>query len=158
MLLVGQITLGLLADNARPPELWLYLDAHVQLGLTILSLMLLRLAWRLGHPPPPLPANLPIWQKRISACVHRAIYAILLLMPLSGYALWMWDRRDLHLYGLVPLPVFETAKLAEFWRSIAGYVHEWGFYLLGGLLALHILAALWHELVARDGLVRERML
>ncbi|WFL76051.1 cytochrome b/b6 domain-containing protein [Altererythrobacter arenosus] len=158
LLLVCQIALGMLADDASPPRSWHYLDAHAQLGITLFGLMLLRVAWRLGHPPPPLPARTPVWQALLAGSVHGAIYVLVLLLPITGYALWMWDQRMVRLYGLFPLPLVDTSSVAEFWRSLAGYAHEWGFYVLCGLLTLHIGAAAVHELLLRDRLVRERML
>lgn len=158
VLLAVQVALGLLADGSRPPQMWRFLDPHVQLGITIMGLAVLRLAWRIAHPPPPLPTATPRWQSLAAAAVHRALYALILLLPMTGYALWMWDKRPLRLYGMIPLPLVETEGISEYWRSLAGYGHEWGFYLLCALLALHIGAAAWHELVLRDGLIRERML
>src|SRR3546814_16546605 len=54
------------------------------MGATILILALVRLAWRLLHPPPPFPTELPRWERVPSVWAHRAFYLLLILLPLTG--------------------------------------------------------------------------
>lgn len=59
---------------------------HVSSGITILALSVVRVGWRLTHKPPPL---LPMhaWERRAAHTVHALLYAAMLLLPLSGWAL-----------------------------------------------------------------------
>src|SRR3546814_17558083 len=57
---------------------------HKSIGATILILALVRLAWRLLHPPPPFPTELPRWERVASVWAHRAFYLLLILLPLTG--------------------------------------------------------------------------
>ena len=158
LLVAAQIALGLRTDAAKPPESGKLLDAHVQVGVIILMLMMLRLLWRMGHAPPPELPGTPKWQSVLAKLVHASLYVVLLVLPVSGYALWMWIGMETRLFGVVLLPVPDLAGKDEFWRSIAGYTHEYAFYLLAGLLATHVGAALWHQFIRRDNLVGRRML
>src|SRR5688572_8389659 len=62
-----------------------WFNLHKSIGLTIALLIVLRLAWRLRHAPPPLPASVPRWQARAAGISHFLLYAALLLQPLVGY-------------------------------------------------------------------------
>ena len=43
-----------------------YFALHKSLGLCVLVLLGLRVAWRLGHRPPPLPDSVPRWQAHLA--------------------------------------------------------------------------------------------
>jgi cytochrome b561 len=58
---------------------------HKWAGMTILALTVLRLLWRLRHPPPP-EAPGPHWQQWAAKATHRAMYALCLAIPLVGWA------------------------------------------------------------------------
>ena len=63
------------------------IDLHRPLGITIGVLVLLRLYNRLRHRPPPLPADLPVWQVMAAKASHWMLYALMLAMPLIGWAM-----------------------------------------------------------------------
>ncbi|RBL03205.1 cytochrome b, partial [Xanthomonas oryzae pv. oryzae] len=81
MLFVG---VGMVASVTQRP--WL-IDLHRPLGIAILILAVLRLINRLRHRPPPLPADLPAWQKAAAIASHWLLYALMLGMPLIGWAM-----------------------------------------------------------------------
>src|ERR1700675_1723748 len=58
-------------------------NLHKSIGLVVLALMLARIAWRVGHPPPPLPA-MPRWQARLAQATHLFFYAVLVALPVTG--------------------------------------------------------------------------
>ncbi|MDE8420517.1 cytochrome b/b6 domain-containing protein, partial [Klebsiella pneumoniae] len=64
------------------------IDPHKSIGITILGLALLRILWRFGHRPPPLPRGYAGWEVAASHIVHWGLYAILFAMPLTG---WIMD-------------------------------------------------------------------
>ena len=61
-------------------------------------------------------------------------------------------------FGIVPIPILFTGGDDETWRSIAGYTHIFAGYALIAMIVGHIGAALWHECIHRDRLIRDRML
>ena len=150
-------TFGLLMDELPRSPRWFWVwTAHKSLGLTVLALALLRLAWRLyAGAPAPVPGT-PPWQARIAAATHWLLYGIVFAMPLSG---WLYDSAS----GLRPLRWFggpEVPKLVAPDRTIAdvaGDAHEWLFWGLVALVALHAGAALYHHFFLRDATL-QRML
>jgi cytochrome b561 len=87
-LVLAAAGLGLWIAHARPEEeafkLRLY-TLHESIGATIGLATLVRLAWRLGHPPPPLPADMPGALKAAARINHAAFYLWLLTMPVVGF-------------------------------------------------------------------------
>lgn len=125
---------------------------HKALGIAILALTVVRILWRLGHKPPPLPAGTPAWQRPLSKISNFLFYALLLLLPLSG---WVWMSaadRPIDFFGLFTLPALVAPA-----KELADVMHErhevLGLAMLA-LVVLHILAALKHQFVDRDGLMR----
>lgn len=133
-----------------PDKLRLY-ALHKSIGLTVLLAALVRLAWRATHPAPALPATVAPWQRKISTATHAALYALLLLIPLSGWVLNGTTGFPLAWFGLVQLPNLVAA--APDLKATAADVHELFGKLLLGLVALHVAGALHHHFVLRDGVL-----
>jgi cytochrome b561/polyisoprenoid-binding protein YceI len=138
-------------------------QVHKSLGLTVLALSVLRLAWRLAHRAPPLPAALPGWQRASARLVQWALYALMVVVPLSGwtYVSAQW-RGDAPLavptlwFGLFQVPhLFDAAALGAGERAAIATrnftAHAWLAWGMAGLLVAHAAAALKHRLVNRDG-------
>lgn len=157
ILVLIQIGIGWAADWTDRPLSDLLLDQHVRIGLLVLLFVILRILWRVAKVPPPLPSAIASWQRLGATITHKALYALLILMPASGYILWAWRGRSLDWWGAGSIPILFRGGEEEFWRSVAGYSHEYGAYLLTALVLLHIGAALHHEFVARDRLIGRRM-
>ena len=133
-----------------PLKLRLY-NWHKWAGVTILALSMLRLAWRLTHPPPPDSASMPAWQKSAAHFVHRLMYAFFLAVPLAGWAYSSAAGFPVVLFGVWPLPDFVGADkaLAETIKPL----HWMLAYALAGLVMVHVAAAMVHHFVDRDGLL-----
>lgn len=154
-----QLTLGWLADAAsQKADRSRLIHAHFQLGMAILALVAARLAWRsLRGAPPPLPDD--PWRRRLAGGVHASLYALLLLMPASGYVIWIWMGASTEVFGIVELPrLFAPPADDERGRAWAWYVHHYAAIVLTGLTCLHVAAAVWREFVLKDSLISRRML
>jgi cytochrome b561 len=127
---------------------------HLSIGVTILGAMLLRLAWRLSHPPPSA-GELPAWQRCAAGAVHGLLYAVLLAAPAAGWAAASSRGWPIVLFGVFPLPRLPGtgSKLAP----VAATAHKYLVSVLLGLIGVHILAVLYHAVVRRDDVVK-RML
>jgi cytochrome b561 len=148
---IANIALAMLTEGMPKETHRAAMGVHKALGITILALTVLRILWRLGHKPPPLPAGTPAWQRPISKAVHFLFYLLLILLPLSG---WVWMSaadRPVDFFGLFTVPNIVGPS-----ESLADTMHD-RHELLGltmlGLAALHILAALKHQFIDRTGLI-----
>jgi cytochrome b561 len=132
-------------------------QVHKSIGITVLLLSVLRLAWRMLNPPPPFASTMRAWEKESSKIVERGFYFIMLALPLTGWALS--SASDLHvpivLFGVVhwpDIPLIGTLpfdqKLGVYGFSVAA--HHLLAKITYGLVALHVLAALRHQFVKRD--------
>ncbi len=157
VLAIAQIMLGWASDWSERPWSQYFTDQHVRVGILIFLFMLLRISWRLGHRPPPLPRDFPAWQRQSVGVVHWMLYLLLLAMPVSGYVLWAWSGNSLSFWGVGTVPILFVGGDDEYWRSVAGYAHEYGAYAITALVLLHIAAALHHQFVAKDMTIGERM-
>jgi len=155
LLVLVAATLGLVMDEMPNSMTKLRVFAlHKSLGITVLALMLLRLAWRLlGGRPAALP--MARWQAFSASVTHWLLYAVLLAMPLSGWLYNSASNFPLQWFGLFNLPALvERDRDIREWAHDA---HETLFWVIVALVALHAAAALWHHLVLRDATL-ERML
>lgn len=159
-LLPVQIALGMLAERITDRALGERLIAiHVQLGVALLALTVWRLGLRLGRGAPVAPRGLAPRAWRAARAAHGLIYLLLIVLPLSGYVMWVWFEGSLSLLGLARVPALFTRPADdETLIATAWWLHLGAAWALGVLIALHAGAALWHEFVRRDGLIRRRML
>ncbi|MGE3919201.1 MAG: cytochrome b [Hyphomicrobiaceae bacterium] len=124
---------------------------HKSIGITALSLAVLRLGWRLVRPPPPLPADLPPPQKLGARIVHWLLYGVIFALPMSGWLMSSAAGFTVKPFGLFALPNLVDKDKPTFRLLVE--VHEILGYVLLGLIALHVGAALYHYFVRRDGIL-----
>jgi cytochrome b561 len=144
--------LGLyMADLPLSPRKLELVSYHKWIGVTVLTLMCLRLAWRLIHRPPPLPSSVPAWQRRAAAIAHWTLYALLLAIPLSGWLFSSAAGVPTVYLGLWQLPdlVGKDKALADALKL----AHKSLNFALLALVVVHVAAALKHQFVDRDGLL-----
>jgi cytochrome b561 len=137
-----------------PWRLQLY-NWHKWAGMGVLALSLLRLGWRLWHPPPALPRALqqamPAWQRRLHQGVHLALYALFLAVPLLGWTYSSAAGFPVVLFGVWPLP--DLVPVRPEWVDLLKALHRLAAYSLMALVGLHVAGALKHALLDRDGLL-----
>ena len=156
MLVLAQFVIGTVAEEMKltPAKLDLFVW-HKSIGVTILLLAVLRLAWRFGNPPPAPPAGTPGWERKLAGLAHWLLYALIFAVPLSGW--WVSDasRVPFKAFFLVPMPDFIATDRAL--QEAAAEVHETLMMALLVVVILHIGAALRHHFLLRDDVLR-RML
>lgn len=124
---------------------------HKSIGLTVLVAAAARLLWRATHRPPALPADMAPWQRIVAAATHWSLYALLLLIPLSGWFLNGTTGFPISWFGLVGVPNLVAADPGM--KDLAAEVHEFFGKVLLALVALHVAGALHHHFVLRDAIL-----
>ncbi len=156
-LIVATFPLGLyMSDMALSPRKLQLYSYHKWTGIVILLLAILRLLWRAAHRPPALPADMPHLQVSGAHATHFALYGLMLAVPLSGWLMSSALGFQVVLFGVLPLPDLIAANKAT-GHSLRS-LHEWLNYSLLVLVMLHVGAALYHQFILRDGILRRMAL
>lgn len=147
MLVMGMASLEEI-PNSSPDKLFA-LRGHMAIGIAILALMLVRLGVRFAtRRPPPAVTGRPLLD-RAAVLAHYGLYALVILMAASGFATALAAGLPDIVFGGSGKPLPE---------SFAGYPARTVHGIVGSLLAflvlVHVIAALWHHFVRRDGLLR----
>jgi cytochrome b561 len=137
-----------MASTVMPIHLTL-IAIHRPLGIAILVLALVRLVVRLRYGAPPLPADLPLPMKLGAYLSHVAFYALMIVMPLIGWAMLSASAYPVVLFSGVHLP--PILPQSDFLHTLLWNAHFYFAFLFFALILLHVAAALFHALVRRDG-------
>jgi cytochrome b561 len=143
--------LGLLHDSWPKPTQAFWINVHALIGLLVLGLLITRIGWRRRHPPPQLPPDCGALARRLSAPVHVLLYVLMFVIPILGIVTFIWHGRVFD-FGLFRLDFGVPKNRAVFQPT--ELIHGYLAYALFGLATLHALAALWHQYVRRDGMLR----
>lgn len=137
------------------PERLRYFSLHKSIGVTLLVLLGVRLLWRQWHPAPALPVSMPGWERSAARIAHALLYALMAIVPITGWAASSALGASTAWFGQFSLPdlVSKNRELGEALQA----VHYLCNKTLLVLIVLHVAAALKHALVDRDG-VLQRML
>jgi len=155
-LVLAQFVIGSIAEDMKltPAKLDLFVW-HKSIGVTVLLLAVLRLAWRLANPPPALPAATPPWERKFAAAAHWVLYLLLFAVPLSGW--WVSDASRVPFKGFFFLPMPDFIATDRALQEGAAEVHEVLTMTLLIVVLGHVAAALRHHFLLRDDVLR-RML
>ena len=125
-----------------------WFDLHRSIGLTIFSLVALRLVWRLAHRPEPLPDGMPKWQVRLAVVTHWLLYMLMIVIPVVGYLGASYTKSGVAWFGrATPRWAEPNHDLAEQFFDVHGTL----VWVLVALVALHVAGALKHWLIDKDG-------
>jgi cytochrome b561 len=127
---------------------------HFSVGAAIMFFIVIRLLWRLWKPVPLLPTMAP-WERVLSGITHWALYLLVLVMTLLGWAATNSREWDVKLFGLVTLP--SVAPRGSRWGHECGDIHNILVYVLLGFIVVHVVGALYHYLVKHDRVVARMM-
>jgi cytochrome b561 len=152
-LVLLMLPVGIVMANfaAGPAQATLY-HLHRSIGVVLLPLVLMRLLYRIGNPPPPLPVTVPTGQRRAAAITHWTLYALLLLQAMVGWIATSAYRAPILVFWMFELPpIWHVDRpLSE---SLFAVHRVLGFALLA-LVVVHVGAALFHHFVLKDSVLR----
>lgn len=142
--------IGLTVDDFPKEMTGMVINIHALLGLTVLLLSVVRLFWRLGHPAPGLPATMAPLTRNLAKITHAGLYLLMVAVPIIGIPTLLWRGRGLD-FGLFQI-ASPFARTPEIYRPLTE-AHEIASFALVGLVAAHILAALYHQYIRRDAIL-----
>jgi cytochrome b561 len=170
-LIIFNLILGSIMESFPRPLRFLLVGTHAMAGLLVLLLSVVRVLWRLTHPPPPLAADMSAWERTLAHAVHYALYLMMLVMPLIGWAILSAHAprpgHGIPLLGPLELPPFGFISrwqdpFQKLMHDRFVGLHETGGWIMLGLLLLHVAGALKHQWIdkhaelARMGVGRVR--
>jgi len=130
-----------------PDKLKLY-SYHKWIGVSVFLLVAIRLGWRLTHTPPALPGDIAVWQRRTSAVAHGVLYALMIVIPISGWLMSSAKGFQTVWFGVLPLPDLLEKNRAL--GDLLAQVHETLNFILLAWVLLHVGAALKHHFIDRQ--------
>jgi cytochrome b561 len=123
-------------------------NLHRSIGATVLALVIVRLGYRLTHPPLPLPDDIPPIQRSAAHATHWALYGLLIVQPLVGWAATSAYGAPIMVFGLFELPPIwhQDRALSDRLFTVHGAIA----IIIVCLVAAHVGAALHHHFVRKD--------
>lgn len=150
LLVIVNLVIGIGHDAI--PALRALMGAHKAIGVTVLLLTAGRIAWRIAHRPPALPAGTAAWEKGVAHATHWTLYLLMIALPLSGWLMVSGPgpHRPFLWFGLFDIPTLPVGKpLAD----LGGTAHGPLGWVMAALVVLHVGAALRHHLLLRDSVL-----
>jgi cytochrome b561 len=143
MLFIGVAMVSSLSDYHR------LVAIHRPLGILLLVLVVVRLVNRLLSPPPPLPPAMPAVLRLAAQASHWLLYALMVALPLVGWAMLSAAGYPIQLVGALHLPPIVSHDAALY--AVLRPLHSYLAFLLFATFLVHLGAALTHALVFKDG-------
>ena len=123
---------------------------HFMLGLSIFVLAWFRFVLHLSQVSPQIEPEPAAWQKILAKTVNRALYSLMIGMPLGGWLILSSEGKSIPFYGLyLPPLIAENKDVAELIKTFHETVGNVGYYLIG----LHSVATLFHHYFKRDNTI-----
>ena len=150
--IIGELALGLWMVELpkSPPGIRAeYFNLHKSIGLVLIALIAIRIYWRATHTPPALPATIVAWQVKLSKAAHHLLYVLMVLVPVTGVLGSIYSKYPIKFFG-TPLPRLSEpdAVLKELFSD----THVFLTKIMIAILVLHIVAALKHRFIDKDGI------
>ncbi len=125
---------------------------HTTIGVSILVIVILRIANRFTHRVPPLPPTVGPAERIAVLGSELAMYALLLAQPLVGWAMVSASGRPVVIFGGILLPAIAPVDPPVF--AMLRNAHTVLAAALVVIIFAHISAVLAHTITLRDGMIR----
>jgi len=156
LLILTLLAVGfIMSDMENTPDKFKLYGLHKSVGISVLTLALVRLMWKAVNVAPLLPATLHRMEKLLAHAGHALLYVLMIAMPLSGWLMSSAAGVQVSVFGWFLLPDFVAPDkdVKDFFRE----AHELLAWALIVMISLHVLAALLHHFYYRNNVLR-RML
>lgn len=152
LLVIGMLCAGFYMTSAEKSlSIFKLYGTHKSVGITILALVALRLLWRWINVTPPLPDDMPLWQRWGAHLSHFGLYGLMFAMPLIGWMMSSAAGFTVSVFGLFELPNLIAPDKAAF--DLLRDLHDLGAWALVSIISAHAIAALYHHFIHRDSVL-----
>jgi len=151
-LVLTMVFIGIGMVSTISPRYHELLSVHKSIGILILVLVAVRFINRLLNPPPPLPLDLPGWQRFLATASHLLLYSLMFVLPLVGWSMLSAGAYPIVVFGSIHLPPILPHNVAVF--AVLRTTHSLLGFLLFAVFLGHLGAALFHKLIRRDGVLK----
>lgn len=127
-----------------------YASLHMSVGLLIFAVVAARIAYRLANAPPALPRRMSGLEKGLVHATHWLLYAVFIVMPVSGYVMMSGDKPPISFLGLFDVP---KLPITPEQGTVAAVVHVYAQFAVYALIVLHLCGVAWHLFVRRDNIL-----
>jgi cytochrome b561 len=131
-----------------------YFNLHKSIGITVMALILLRIFWRLTHVAPAFPDTMKGWEKILADLGHKALYVMMVVLPLSGFIMSIYSKWGILWFGLPLVDGLDNPQLRDFFKA----VHEISAWIILALIVVHVAAAIKHKLIDKDEVMKRMSL
>src|ERR1700742_2599174 len=147
--ILSMLFIGVGMVSTVTPKYLTLVQIHKPLGIAILVLALIRLALRLFYGAPALPPDLPLAIKLAAEGSQYIFYALMIAMPLIGWAMLSAAEYPVVLFGGVHLP--SILPLSPSLHTLLWHAHFYLAFAFFALILMHVSAILFHKLIRNDG-------
>ena len=134
-----------LSEEASPRTV--YFNLHKSIGVTLLGLIALRIFWRLTHRPPALLETLTAVEKKIATAGHHTLYLLMIVMPVTGILMTLYSKYGLKWFCVDVFAGLDNPAIRDIFKE----THEVLATVFAVVIAIHILGAIKHKLIDKDG-------
>lgn len=127
-----------------------YFNLHKSLGITIFALIAIRILWRVTHKPPALLTSYKAMERKVATGTHHLLYLLMVAVPASGLVTGITSKYGLKWFGITIVEGLANKPVHE---ASAG-AHEVLTFVFLALIVLHLLGALKHKFVDKDGTMK----
>ncbi len=149
---IGMLAFGIyMEDLPDSPEKGDLYGIHISIGVIVLVVASLRITWRIINKFPIPLSTMPKWQERIAKLAHWVLIIGTVMMPISGLMMNLGGGRSLNIFGYELIA--ESGIENEFLSGFGHTVHEFGGKLLIIFVVLHVIGAIKHQFIDKDGTI-----
>jgi len=152
LLIIFQIPLALyMIKLPLSPDKFGKYALHKSIGICLLALIALRLAWKLIKKHPPLPSDMPRKEQLLAHATHGVLYLIIFGLPITGWISSNAANFPVSVFGVIDLPSLVQPN-KELHYLMEG-IHKYIGYVLIALISIHVFAAFYHHFARKDNVL-----
>ena len=126
-----------------------YFNLHKSVGMTLLVLIAFRLFWRITHRPPALLDTLTATEKKIATGGHHLLYLLMFALPITGLMMAIYSKYEYGVkwFGISLMNGLDNKVIRDSFEE----VHEVVGIIMLVVIGVHVLGALKHKFIDKDG-------